>query len=1089
MINKIIKNSIKHKKFVFLLIIVLAFLGIHSLLNLSLDALPDISEDQTIIFVKWDQSADIIEDQITNPLVNRLLSVSGVIDVRSKTVFKAAWINIIFENHSKSKEAQLEIKEIIDNFRNNLSEKINIEISSESGATGWIYQYVLLDNKNKYSKADLRSVHDDYLKPHLLSINAVSEVASFGAYQKQLAVNADLYSLQKYNLSIEDLTNAVANSNELKSAGVLEKSGYRYMIRLNGDIDNIFDLKNSLVTIKNNVPILVKDVANVSWQPITRLNVADYNGLNDQVSAVVIMKKGYDVTKVITEIENKIHSLQNTILKDLQLVETYNRKDLIKKASTNITKKLIIELLVVGLIVFIFLMNIFSSIIATVILPIAILISMIFLRYLDLSINIMSLAGIAISMGAMVDAALVMIENCHKNLTLLDSKYQNKKSIKEKIKIIEKSFLEVAPTSFYSLMIIALSFLPVFFLQRQEGKLFEPLVYAKTFAMISAAMLSISFVPAVSAMILPYVWKPQKSKKDNNEHKDKNKDINIDNIENDQNHFLTRNVYKIYHPLLIFVITHPVKIILLALFLVICSIPLYQKLGSEFMPDFNEGVILYMPTTITGISVTEAKKILTIQNKILASFAEVQSVHGKAGRADTVSDPAPLSMIETVIVLKEKKHWSTKKRWYSDLPNFLKYPISYFYPEHLTKKELIELMDKKLQIPGFLNAWTSPIRARVDMLSTGIRTPIGLRIYGQDLDHIHNIAQNLEKKIAKLANTRSVFSQRSEKAKYLDITFDRSKLAAHGLSIKKAQSQLSAMISQKKVSTIFQGRSSYPLVVKLEDDYTSNIEKIKNLSITTAKNYQIYLKSVADIKINYDHTVINNNNGFLTQYVFIDINSNDYGNYIKTLKDLITDFSKDLDKNISIEIIGTYESMNRVKKSLFLIVPLVVLMILMLIYLNLGSFKKTMVIALSLPFSMIGVVSILYLLNYNLNIGVWIGIVALIGIDIETAMFMLMYLDISCNKYKKLNKLSCFEDVKLAISEGASKRLRPKLMTVSTTVLALIPILLSHSSTLGTDIMKPMVAPMVGGILSSFLLELFVFPAIYSKFFIDKYKN
>ena len=1068
MIGSIIDWSVNHRLFVCCLTSILVFLGWKSMQHIPLDALPDLSDTQVIVHITWDVSADILEDQLTAPLVTSLLSLPQVRDIRALSTFGAAWIYVIFEDDVDIYWARSRLSEYLNTISNPLPQEAQIKLGPDATGVGWIYQYVLVDRKHQHALHQLRSLQENHLKLHLQAIPGVAEVASFGGYEKQLEVQVDPDKLQQYGLKMSQVMRAVQESHGERGARVMEFSGSRYMIRLRGYVKTRKDVEQSAVHVtKEGVPILVKDLAHVSLSPQPRHGVGDFNGLGDAVGGVVVMRHGGDVYAVTRAIESTLNRLQRSLPQGVEVVETYNRNHLISRSMENITTKLLFELLVVSLIVLVFLLHFPSALVPIICLPSAIIISMILVYYAGVTINIMTLGGIAIAMGAMVDAALVMIENCHKYF-LSNQEISGQKS---RIKIIAQSMKEVAPSSFYSLMIVALSFLPIFFLERQEGRLFQPLAYSKTCAMLVAAFLSITFVPSLCALFLGREPRYKAGFGGSL--------FSFKSLKSEEDHPITRFLYRVYSPALLAVIRHRKKVVLTSIIMVLLSIPLYMKLGSEFMPAFNEGTILYMPTTMPGISLKEAQSILRQQDKILMDFPEVISVHGKAGRAATATDPAPLSMFETVILLKDQRQWRERERWYSALPQLLHAPFEIFQSKHMSYDELIAEMDEKMQFPGFLNAWTQPIKGRIDMLTTGIRTPVGIRISGADLAVIEGMARDLEVKLSDVPGTRSAYAERIGEGHYLDVNFDRELLARHGLSLAGAQRQLSEAISGKKVGEVIVQRDRYPLVVRYDRSHRDSKESMQRVLLDVPLGYSVALSEVASVTYSRGPATIKNENGHLVGYVFLDLSTSDIGDYVKRVQDIIAN-DVEIPAGYDLDIVGQYESMQRVNEQLKIVIPLVLFVILMMIYLNLKSVMKTLIVATAIPFSLIGAIGLVYLLDYQLSIAVWVGMVALIGVDIETAMFMLLYLDMSYDSMKKNGKMRNFNDLQEALHGGAAKRLRPKFMMVLTTILALLPILLGSSADSGADVMKRMVAPMIGGMVTSFILELMIYPALYA---------
>ena len=833
--------------------------------------------------------------------------------------------------------------------------------------------------------------------------------------------------------------------------------------------------------------------------PAFRRGVGDLNGLGDTVGGIVIMRFGENTRQVVGRITEKLESLKKSLPSGVEVVETYNRRHLIERAVSTLTKELLWEVLVVTLVVLLFLFHLKSALIPLVTLVSSVVLSFIFMHFLGVSANIMSLGGIAIAVGTMVDAALVCVENVHKRLEQAQERQQQHEQEQEQKQdhkqaheqkheqdhkqaeqkqeqeqanqqkqeksLILSSIKEVGPSSFFSLLVIAVSFLPLFALEAQEGRLFKPLAYTKTLTMFLAALLSITLVPVLLLLFI------------------KRKDLRHLHLKKRRKKNPLKRwgsfLFKVYSSLVNKVVEHRKKVVLGSFLFVLSSVPLYLNLGSEFMPPLNEGTLLYMPTTMPGISITEAQKLLQKQDEILKGFPEVISVHGKAGKASTATDSAPLTMMETVLVLKNQKKWSKVKRWYSFLPTPLQFPFKLITPDYMSWEELIQKMNEKTQFPGLTNAWTMPIKGRLDMLSTGIRTPVGIKIAGADLEKIEKIGLQIEDILSSLPGTRSVFAERIGGGLFLDINFRREALARHGLSMKGAHEILATALGGRKVNEIIEGRGRYALQVRYGAAFRQNKEDLENILLDSPKGYSIPLKEVASLEVVKGAGVLRNENGLLTGYVFVDLKGSDVGSYVKRAKAQIEE-SLSLPSGYSLTWSGQYQSILRVRNKIMLVLPLTLLLIVLLMYLNTQSMAKTFMILMALPFSAVGAFGLLYLLDYNMSTAVWVGLIALLGIDAETGTYMLLYLDMAYEKRVREGNMKSFKDLRLAIHEGALQRIRPKFMTLTTTLMALLPLLWASSAQIGADVMKRMAAPMVGGIGTSFLMELLVYPALFA---------
>ncbi|MCB0407868.1 MAG: efflux RND transporter permease subunit [Bdellovibrionales bacterium] len=1072
MILKIIEFCAKNRLITLLAVTIALVAGWLSMKKIPIDAIPDLSDTQVIVYSTWNVSPDIIEDQVTYPIVTNLLGVPKVKDIRGLSTFGASYVYVIFEDGTDIYWARSRVLEYLSKIIPQLPEGSKTELGPDATGVGWVYQYALKDTSGKHTLADLRSFQDWFLRYQLQAIPGVSEVASFGGFENQYQVQVNPESLRAYNISLSRVSEAIRQGNSEAGSRVVEYSGTEYMVRLRGYAKSRKDIEDIVIGVnKSGIPIYVKNVARVTQGPEMRRGVADLNGMGDTVSGIVVMRFGENAHHVIKRIEKKLDELKASLPEGVEIVETYNRSDLIERSIQTLTHELTLEIIVVALIIIIFLLHIPSALVPIITLPTAVVISFSLMYLMNVSANIMSLGGIAIAIGAMVDAAIVVVENCHKKMEEWKHSGENT-SVNE---VIISAIKEVGPASFYSLLVIAVSFLPIFALEDQEGRLFKPLAYTKTLAMLVASLLSITLVPA----LLVIFTKKREFKRGPSWWTKFMNFVFTSKIKNEEEHPISQFLFKLYGPAVDWVINHRKKVVSAAVVLMLLTVPIYFRLGSEFMPPLNEGTLLYMPTTMPGISVTEAQNLLQKQDKILKSFPEVLSVHGKAGRANTATDPAPLSMMETVVVLRDQREWRKMDRWYSRLPKFLHGPFEEITRRYMSCDELVREMNKKMNFPGVTNAWTLPIKGRIDMLTTGIRTPIGIKISGSDLKEIERIGLKIEKIISKVEGTRSVFAERITGGFFLDFNFNREALARHGISIKQAQDSLATALGGKNITTTVEGRERYAVNVRYARAFRQNKEHIRRILIDSPKGYQVPLSEVANIQMLNGPGMIRNDNGLLTGYVYVDLENSDVGGYVKRAKKAIHQ-KLDLPPGYSLSWSGQYKNMERVKEKLKIVLPITLLIVSLLIYLNTRSAIKTSIVLLAIPFSAIGAIWLLYFLGYNMSIAVWVGLIALLGVDAETAIYMLLYLDLAYEKKKKDGKLNSFTDLKEAIHFGAVKRIRPKMMTVLTTFIALLPIMMASTANSGADAMKRMAAPMIGGILTSFLLELLVYPAIFA---------
>ncbi len=1070
MINKIIEWSAKNRVFVFLGAAFAIVWGIWSIQNVPLDAIPDLSDTQVIVYSTWDRPPQIIEDQVTFPIVSALLGAPKVKDVRAFSDYGFSYVYVIFEDGTDVYWARSRVLEYLSKIQNQLPQGVKTELGPDATGVGWVYEYALVDYSGKNTQEDLKTFQDWHLKYALQSVKGVAEVASVGGFTKQYQVVVNPNTLLAYNIPISQVVMAVKSANQSIGARLLEFSGAEYMVTASGYIKNKADIEDIVLKVTDQgVPVTIKDVAKVQLGPDIRRGVAEFNGIGETVGGIVVMRYKENAYNVIDAVKKKLKEIQ--LPEGVKIVTTYDRSELIKRSVDTLKSKLIEEMIVVSLVIIIFLTHIPSAMIPILLLPIAVLISFIPMQYMGLTTNIMSLGGIAIAIGAMVDAAIVVVENTHKKL----AHWQEDGSKGDYKVVMLEAIKEVGGPSFFSLLVIAVSFIPIFTLEAVEGRLFKPLAYTKNFAMFFAAILAITLAPA---LIITFI----RVKKFDFKGSKLGKFINtifVGDIHTEEKHPVSKFLFKYYGPAVDFVLKYPKQIIAGALLIMIITLPFFFTLGKEFMPMLNEGSILYMPTTLPGISVTEASKLLQLQDKIIKSFPEVTSVFGKTGRASTSTDPAPYSMMETTVLLKPQAEWRKKDRWYSKIvPGFLKGPFETFWPEHKTWDELITEMDAALKLPGQVNAWTMPIKGRIDMLTTGVRTPVGIKIYGDSLDEIEKIGKQIEMQLTGLKGTRSVFAERTAGGYFVNFNINRKEIAKYGLSIEDVQETVMSAIGGENITQTIEGRERFPINVRYPRDLRDDIEKLKKTYIPTMTGKQIPISQVAEISLATGPGMIRDENGRVCGYVYVDVAGRDIGSYVEEAKKLLRE-KLTMPAGYSLVFSGQYEFMERVKQRMGLVLPLTLFIVFILIYVNTKSYIKTFIILLAVPFSLVGAVWALHILGYNMSIGVWCGIIALLGVDAETGIFMLLYLDLAYNEAKEKGVLKTVDDLKAAIHHGAVKRVRPKMMTVMTMFMGLLPIMWAQSSEAGADVMKRIAAPMVGGILTSFIMELLVYPAIF----------
>ncbi len=1069
-INKIIEFCAHNKATVFIMVGAAVLGGVVAMNNLPLDAIPDLSDTQVIVFSKWDRPPQVIEDQVTYPIVSALLGAPKVKDIRAFSDYGFSYVYVIFEDGTDVYWARSRVLEYLSKVTAQLPSDVQLELGPDATGVGWVFEYALVDESGKHSLQDLTTFQNWHLKYALQSVHGVAEVASVGGFVKQYQVVLNPNALLAYNISLNDAVMALEKSNQEAGARLLEFSGKEYMVTLKGYLKSLQDIEEIVIkSDANGVPVKIKNIARVQLGPDIRRGVAELDGKGEVVGGIVVMRYKENALKVIERVKAKLKDIQ--LPEGVKLVVTYDRSDLILKAIHTLKKELFQEMTVVSLVILVFLLHIPSAMIPIITLPIAVIISFIPMYFMGLTSNVMSLGGIAIAIGAMVDATIVIVENSHKKL----SHWQESGRLGGYQAILLEAVKEVGGPAFFSLLVISVSFIPIFTLEGFEGRLFKPLAFTKNFAMFFAAVMAVTLAPAVIFLLTRvnfYNFRPRWLCGIVNH-------IFVGKIHSEEKHPVSRFLFKIYEPVVKFVLRKPYFIISLAVAAFLFSMPFFFKIGNEFMPPLNEGTILYMPTTPPGISVTEASKLLQVQDKILKTFPEVISVFGKAGRANTSTDPAPYSMMETVVVLKPQNEWRHKPQWYCDIiPGALQVPFKLIWPDTISWEELIEEMDNKLQLPGQVNAWTLPIKARIDMLSTGVRTPVGIKIYGDDLGEVEEIGTKIEGLVKGVRGTRSIYAERTSGGYFVNFHLKRDQIARYGLTVKEVQMVLMSAVGGEPITQTIEGRERFPVSIRYPRELRDDVEKIKKIYIPTASGAHIPVAQLADIQLTSGPSMIRDENGRLAGYVYIDVADRDIGSFVNEAKGLLKQ-ELTLPAGYSIVFSGQYEFMERVKQKMKFVLPLTLFIIVFLLHLNTRSYVKTFIVLLAVPFSLIGVVWILYLLKYNLSIGVWAGIIALLGVDAETGVFMLLYLDLSYEEMKKAGRLKTVEHLKEAVLHGAVKRIRPKMMTVGTTFVGLLPIMWAQSHELGADITKRIAAPMVGGIFTSFLMELVVYPAIY----------
>ncbi len=1026
MLEKIIEWSVNNRFLVAIGIIALIIAGIVSMKTTPVDAIPDLSDVQVIILTEYSgQGPNVVEDQVTYPLTTAMLSVPYARVVRGYSFFGFSLVYILFEDGTDLYWARSRVLEYLNFAGSRLPQGVTPQLGPDATGVGWVYEYVL-DGGDKYDLQQLRSIQDWYLRYELASVPGVSEVASVGGFVKQYQVEVDPVKLQAYDIPLQKVISAIKRSNNDVGGRLIEMGETEFMVRGLGYIKNIDDLEQVPVGMgPNNAPLLLKDIARIHLGPELRRGVAEWNGEGETVGGIVVIRFGENALKVIEGVKEKLAELQKGLPNGVRVKTAYDRSSLIKRAISTLKEKLLEETIVVALVIIIFLLHLRSSLVAVCVLPLGVLAAFTVMRAQGLNANIMSLGGIAIAIGAMVDAVVVMIENAHKHMER--ESFQKRR---DRWALIVKASKEVGPALFYSLLIITLSFIPVFTLQQQEGKLFRPLAFTKTYAMAASAFLAITVVPVLMGYFIRGKIKPE------------------------NRHPLSRILIRSYRPVIQFILKHKTATIIAALLIVFITMFPLSRLGSEFMPPLNEGDLLYMPTTLPGISITKAKELLQQTDKIIAGFPEVESVFGKIGRAETATDPAPLTMIETTIMLKDKEEWRSG----------------------MTIEKLTEELDQAVQFPGLTNAWTMPIKTRIDMLSTGIKTPVGIKLMGPDLQILSDLGEQIEAVIRQIPGTGSVISERVTGGNYIDFVIDREAAARYGLTVGDVQDIIMSAVGGLNVTTTVEGLERYPVNVRYSRELRDDLPSLKRVLIPTHSGAQIPLGQVADIQIKKGPAAIKSENARRTAWLYVDLKDIDVGSYVKKAKRVV-DTSVKFPQGYSIVWSGQYEYMQRARKRLQLVVPVTLLIIFMLLYFNFKNITESLIIMMSLPFALVGGIWLMWMSGYNMSVAVGVGFIALAGVAAETGVVMLLYID---NAYKERllhGKMNSRKDLHKAIVQGAVERVRPKLMTVTTTIMGLMPIMWGHGT--GSQVMKRIAAPMVGGLITSTVLTLIVIPAIY----------
>ncbi len=1030
MIGVIIRWSIQNRLLILLMTALLVFWGIFTLRNTTVDAIPDLSDVQVIIKTDFPgQAPQVVEDQVTYPLTTAMLAVPGAVTVRGESGFGVSYVYVIFKDGTDLYWARSRVLEYLSSITPRLPSGAKISLGPDATGVGWVYEYALIDRSGQHDLAQLTSLQNWFLKYELQKTPGVAEVATVGGMVKQYQITLDPNLLRAYGMTLDQVQRAVQRGNREAGGSAIEMGEAEYMVRAKGYLQSIQDIEQVPVGLgKNGVPILLKDVASIQLGPEMRRGIAELNGEGEVVGGIIVMRFGQNAMQTIAGVKEKLAQLQKSLPPGVQIITTYDRSSLIQRAINTLRDKLVEEFIVVSLICIAFLFHFRSSLVIIISLPIGILMALIVMHLQGINANIMSLGGIAIAIGAMVDAAIVMIENTHKHLEHTPATTENR------WQIMQQAALEVGPPLFFSLLIITFSFLPIFTLQAQEGRLFTPLAYTKTYAMAAAAILSITLVPMLMGYLIRGKIKPE------------------------QQNPLNRALIAAYRPVIRMILKAPKIVLAVALVIILIGFWPAAHLGAEFMPELDEGDLLYMPTTFPGISIGKAQQLLQQTDKLIKTIPEVDTVFGKIGRAETATDPAPLSMAETTIQFKPKNTWRSG----------------------MTMDKLRAELESRLKIPGLSNAWVMPIRTRIDMLATGIKTPVGIKIAGPDLNVIQTIGEQIETAIKQVTGTVSVFAERVGSARYITIDINRLSAARYGLNIEDIQDIVETAVGGMNITQTVEGRERYPVNLRYPRDLRDSLEKLRQLPIVTPMGAVIPLGEVAQVEITEGPEMIRSENARLNGWVYIDMAGRDISSYVHDAQQKINEQIK-LPAGYSLTWSGQYEYLERAKERLTMVAPVTLAIIFLLLYLNFRRFTEVIIILATLPLALVGGIWLLYLLGYHFSVAVGVGFIALAGVAAETGIIMLVFLNQAWAKRQQQvieeKRTLTREDVESAVVEGALLRLRPKMMTVFAIIGGLLPIMFFGGT--GSEVMRRIAAPMIGGMVTATALTLIVIPTVY----------
>jgi Cu(I)/Ag(I) efflux system membrane protein CusA/SilA len=1085
MIGKLIDLCAKNRWFVIFAFVVAAFGATVAVRRTPLDAIPDLSDPQVIVFTEWmGRSPTVVEDQVTYPIASALLAAPKVTAVRGFSMFGMSFVYVLFDEGTDVYWARSRVLEYLSSIGARLPQGVTPTLGPDATGIGWVYEYAVVDRTGKHDLAELRTLQDYTLRYALESVPGVAQVASVGGFQREYQITLDPERLRAFGVTVDDVARAVRRSNSEVGGGVIELGGRESFVRGRGYLKDLEGLGE--IAIRAGVQgasVRVRDVGSVRFGPVARRGAGELDGQGEAVGAIVVMRYGENALGLIKRVEQKLDALKPSLPPGVEIVTTYDRSGLIERSIGTLKHALAEEMIVVALVIVLFLFHLRSALLPIVSLPLAVLLSFVPMYLVGVPSTIMSLGGIAIAIGATVDAEIVMVEACHKKLEHAPPDLSHA----ERARLLGQAAKEVTPAIFFSLLIIAVSFIPVFGLDGEAGRLFRPLAFGKTFLMLVAAVLSITLAPALRDLLLKGKIRPESE------------------------HPISRAIIRVYKPFVYVALRRPITTILIGVFAVLSAIPLYFKLGSEFMPPLNEGDILYMPTTMPNLSIGEATRQLQRQDAILKSFPEVRTVFGKVGRAESPTDPAPLSMVETVIALHPPNAWPKvhQDRWYSSwAPGFLKRPLGYLWPEDRpeTWEELVAKLNAAAKMPGWTNAFTMPIRTRIDMLTTGVRTPVGVKIFGSNLDAIERAGQGLEAALGRIRGTRSVLYERSLGGTYLDVVPDRAALQRYGLQVDDLQTVIESAIGGAPVTVTVEGRARFPVNVRYKEDFRSTAQAIRGVLVPLPQGggaagssgmagdaapsaapsggaRHVPLAELATIEMVEGPPMIKNEAGLLVGYVYVDVeNDRDIGGYVNEAKAVVEDAQKKgeirLEPGMYLKWTGQYEKLEEMRERMKLLVPLALVIIVVLLYLQFRNATEVAIVLLSIPFALVGTVWLLWALDYRLSTAVWVGVIALVGLAAQTGIVMIVYIDHAFFRRLRAGKVRDLDDIIWAHMEGTVLRVRPKLMTVSTMLIGLVPLLWAQGS--GADVMKRIAAPMVGGLLTSAFLTLEIIPVVYT---------